>query len=82
MRLSVPPRWSLVLVALATSGCHAYQRDPRYALARLVDVVQDPVHPNNVPYALAALALGLLTLLGIGAIVSRARRARPGPRDR
>lgn len=82
MRLSVPPPWSLALVALATTGCHAYQRDPGYALARLVDVVQDPVHPNNVPYALAVLALGLLALLGVGAIVARARRAKPGPRDR
>ena len=82
MRRPLLPCWSLALVALATSGCHAYQRDPRYALARLVDVVQDPVHPNNVPYALAALALGLLALLGVGAIVSRARRAKPGPRDR
>lgn len=62
------------LAAIVLSGCHSYQRDPSYALARLQGVAREPFHPDNSKYTLAFLALVALVTLALGLALMAARR--------
>ena len=74
-------RRTAVLVALLTASCHAYQRDPGYARARLSELVHDPFRPDNAKYTFALACIGAVALLVVVATTVWALRARKHTRE-
>jgi hypothetical protein len=74
--MSVVLRIGAVLVGLSAGGCHAYQRDPGYARARLVEVLHDPFGGANLKYTLALGVAGLVVATVVLFAIGSVRRAR------
>ena len=77
--MSVVLRIGAVLVGLSAGGCHAYQRDPSYARARLVEVLHDPFGEANLKYTIVfgvlTIVLATVVLFAVGSVRrARARR--------
>jgi len=65
-------RLCLLLTCVAFPGCHPYQQDPHYARARLVEILRDPFHPDNMKYT---VVIGVLVVAAAAAVAFTLRFA-------